>query len=288
MDRRMLFRSLLAAAALLGFSQAGFALDLQLKGKTALITGSTAGIGYATAEALLKEGADVIINSRRKESCEAAVASLKAKTGRAPKYFVGDMSLAAETTRLAKEFPNVDILINNVATFIPKEFLASTDEDWQKIYDTNVMSGVRLSRAYLPRMKQQNWGRIIFISSESALQIPTESIHYGMTKAAEIAVARGIAETVAKTGITVNSVLPGPTRDPSDPRFADFAKRMGKANMEEAEAEFINSRRPTSLIKRFARPEEVASLIVYVASPLSSATTGSALRVDGGVVKSAY
>jgi NAD(P)-dependent dehydrogenase (short-subunit alcohol dehydrogenase family) len=285
---KMLYRSLLIAAALFGFSQSGFALDLQLKGKTALITGSTAGIGYATAEALLREGADVIINSRRKESCEAAVASLKAKTGRAPKYFVGDMSVAAETTRLAKEFPNVDILINNVATFIPKDFLSSTDEDWQKIYDTNVMSGVRLSRAYLPRMKQQNWGRIIFISSESALQIPTESIHYGMTKAAEIAVARGIAETVAKTGITVNSVLPGPTRDPSDPRFADFAKRMGKANLEEAEAEFINSRRPTSLIKRFARPEEVAAMIVYVASPLASATTGAALRVDGGVVKSAY
>jgi len=283
-----LWRSLLVAAALVAFSQAGFALDLQLKGKTALITGSTAGIGYATAEVLLKEGADVIINSRRRESCEKAVASLKASTGRAPKFFVGDMSKAEETTRLAKEYPNVDILINNVATFIPKEFLQSTDDDWQKIYDTNVMSGVRLSRAYLPRMKQQNWGRIIFISSESALQIPTESIHYGMTKAAEIAVARGIAETVAKTGITVNSILPGPTRDPSDPRFADFAKRMGKNSMEEAESEFINTRRPTSLIKRFARPEEVASLIAYVASPLSSATTGSALRVDGGVVKSAY
>ncbi len=211
---RSLWRSLLVAVALFGISQAASALDLQLKGKTALITGSTAGIGYATAEVLLKEGADVIINSRRQESCEKAAASLKASTGRAPKFFVGDMSKAEETTRLAKEYPNVDILINNVATFIPKEFLQSTDDDWQKIYDTNVMSGVRLSRAYLPRMKQQNWGRIIFISSESALQIPTESIHYGMTKAAEIAVARGIAESVAKTGITVNSILPGPTRDP--------------------------------------------------------------------------
>src|SRR5262249_38254830 len=239
------------------------------------ITGSTAGIGYATAEVLLKEGADVIINSRRKESCEAAVASLKAKTGRAPKYFVGDMSVAAETTRLGKEFPNVDILINNVATFIPKDFLSSTDDDWQKIYDTNVMSGVRLSRAYLPRMKQQNWGRIIFISSESALQIPTESIHYGMTKAAEIAVARGIAEraaargtaeSVAKPGITVTSTPPGPPRDPSAPRSADFAKRMGKNSIEEAESEFINSRRPPSLIKPFARPEEVAAMIAYVAS----------------------
>ncbi len=198
------------------------------------------------------------------------------------------MSKAADIDRLVKEYPNVDILINNVATFLPKEFTQSTDQEWQQVYDTNVMSGVRLSRAYLPRMKQQNWGRIIFISSESALQIPTESIHYGVSKAAQIAVARGIAETVAKTGITVNSILPGPTRDPSDPRFAEFAKRMGKATMEEAELEFINTRRPTSLIKRFARPEEVASLIVYVASPLASATTGSALRVDGGVVKSAY
>ena len=288
MNRRMLFRSLLLAAALFGFSQAGLALDLQLKGKTALITGSTAGIGYATAETLLKEGADVIINSRRKESCEAAVASLKAKTGRAPKYFVGDMSKAEETTRLAKEFPNVDILINNVATFIPKEFLSSTDEDWQQIYDTNVMSGVRLSRAYLPRMKQQNWGRIIFISSESALQIPIESIHYGVTKAAQIALARGLAEECAKTGITVNSILPGPTMDPQSTRAEGFVKRSGKASMAEAQEEFINARRPTSLIKRFARPDEVASLIAYVASPLSSATTGAALRVDGGVVKSAF
>jgi NAD(P)-dependent dehydrogenase (short-subunit alcohol dehydrogenase family) len=286
MNRLMI--TALVALSMLCLAQPGFALDLQLKGKTALITGSTAGIGFATAKALLNEGADVIINSRRQESCDKAAAELKAATGRMPKIFVGDMSKAAETDRLAKQYPNVDILINNVATFLPKEFLQSTDEEWQQIYETNVMSGVRLSRAYLPRMKQQNWGRIIFISSESALQIPTESIHYGMTKAAEIAVARGLAETVAKTGITVNSILPGPTRDPQDPRFADFAKRMGKNTIEEAEAEFINSRRPTSLIKRFARPDEVASLIAYVASPLSSATTGAALRVDGGVVKSAF
>ena len=278
----------LLVAVLLCAAQASVAMDLQLKGKTALITGSTSNIGYATAEALLKEGADVIINARSQESVDKAVATLKAATGRTPKSFVGDMGKAADTTRLAQAFPNVDILVNNVGTFMGKEFAKATDEDWETIFQVNVMSGVRLSRAYLPRMKQQNWGRIIFISSESALQIPTESIHYGMTKAAEIAVARGIAETVAKTGITVNSVLPGPTRDPSDPRFADFAKRMGKANQEEAEAEFINSRRPTSLIKRFARPEEVAAMIAYVASPLSSATTGAALRVDGGVVKSAY
>jgi len=288
MNRSMLRRSLLVAVALIGFSHVASALDLQLKGKTVLITGSSAGIGYATAQAFLKEGADVIINSRSQENLDKAAASLKAATGRAPLIFVGDMSKAADTDRLAKTYPNVDILINNVATFLPKSFEQSTDAEWEQIYQTNVMSGVRLSRAYLPRMKQQNWGRIIFISSESALQIPTESIHYGVSKAAQIAVARGIAESVAKTGITVNSVLPGPTRDPADPRFAEFAKRMGKNTMEEAEEEFINTRRPTSLIKRFSRPEEIASMIVYVASPLASATTGAALRVDGGVVKSAY
>jgi NAD(P)-dependent dehydrogenase (short-subunit alcohol dehydrogenase family) len=168
-----------------------------------------------------------------------------------------------------------------------KEFAKATDEDWETIFQVNVMSGVRLSRAYLPRMKQQNWGRIIFISSESALQIPLESIHYGMTKAAQIAVARGLAEDCAKTGVTVNSILPGPTLDRRAQRAQDMVKRSGKP-LEEVEQEFINARRPTSLIKRFARPEEVASLIAYVASPLSSATTGAALRVDGGVVKSAF
>ena len=281
-------RSLLLAALLLAAAQSSVALDLQLKGKTALVTGSTAGIGYATAEALLKEGADVIINSRTQASVDKAAASLKAASGRAPKTFVGDMSKAEDAARLAKAFPNVDILVNNVGQFMAKEFSQTTDQDWQQIYDVNVMSGVRLARAYLPGMKQRNWGRIIFISSESALQIPVESIHYGMTKAAQIAVARGLAESVAKTGITVNSVLPGPTRDPQDPRSADLVKRLGKSSMAEVEEEFFSTRRPTSLIKRFAHPDEVASLIVYVASPLSSATTGAALRVDGGVVRSAF
>jgi NAD(P)-dependent dehydrogenase (short-subunit alcohol dehydrogenase family) len=197
------------------------------------------------------------------------------------------MGKAADTTRLAQAFPNVDILVNNVGTFMGKEFAKATDEDWETIFQVNVMSGVRLSRAYLPRMKQQNWGRIIFISSESALQIPVESIHYGMTKAAQIAVARGLAEDCAKTGVTVNSILPGPTLDREAQRAQDMVKRSGKP-LEEVEQEFINARRPTSLIKRFARPEEVASLVAYVASPLSSATTGAALRVDGGVVKSAF
>jgi NAD(P)-dependent dehydrogenase (short-subunit alcohol dehydrogenase family) len=268
-------------------SPAALALDLQLKGKLALVTGSTANIGYSTAELLLKEGSDVIINGRSQESVDKAAASLKATTGREPLKFAGDMSKAEDIARLVKQYPNVDILINNVATFIPKPVLQSTDEDWRAIYELNVLSGVRLSRAYLPRMKEKNWGRIIFISSESALQIPVESIHYGVSKAAQIAAARGIAEECAKTGITVNSVLPGPTWDPQSPRAQGLAQRSGKP-IAEAEADFINSRRPTSLIKRFSHPDEVASLIVYVASPLSSATTGAALRVDGGVVKSAF
>lgn len=237
--------ALCAFALLLGGTpRGGVAMDLQLKGKTALVTGSTAGIGYATAKALLQEGAQVIINARTQESVDKALASLKATTGRTPLSFVGDMSKAEDATRLA--------------------------------------------RHYLPGMKQRNWGRIIFISSESALQIPVESIHYGMSKAAQIAVARGLAESVAKTGVTVNSVLPGPTRDLDDPRAAEMAKRFGAKSVEEMEEQFFKTRRPTSLIQRFAHPDEVASLIVYVASPLSSATTGAALRVDGGVVKSAF
>jgi NAD(P)-dependent dehydrogenase (short-subunit alcohol dehydrogenase family) len=264
------------------------ALDLQLAGKTALVTGSTSGIGYATAKALLKEGAQVIVNSRTQDSVDKAVASLKKETGRTPLAFVGDMTKAEDAARLAKAHPRVDILVNNVGRLIPKEFTQTTDEDWIETFNLNVMSGVRLARAYLPGMKERNWGRIIFISSESALQIPVESIHYGMSKAAQIAVARGLAETTAKTGVTVNSILPGPTRDTEDPRMEQMLKRAGKNSVAELEQDFFSNRRPTSLIKRFAHPDEVASLVVYVASPLSSATTGAALRVDGGVVKSAF
>lgn len=261
------------------------AMDLQLTGKTALVTGSTAGIGYATAKVLLREGAQVIINGRTQDSVDKAAASLKAATGKAPLTFAGDMSKADDIARLAKTFPNVDILVNNVGRFIPHEFTQSTDQEWYDSFDLNVMSGVRLSRDYLPGMKQRNWGRIIFISSESAVQIPVESVAYGMTKAAQIAVARGIAEGTAKTGVTVNSILPGPTIDPDDPRAA---RRFGGRPITEVEDQFFKTARPTSLIKRFARTDEVASLVAYIASPLSSATTGAALRVDGGVVKSAF
>jgi NAD(P)-dependent dehydrogenase (short-subunit alcohol dehydrogenase family) len=280
-------RALWALITVLALSQA-HALDLQLSGKTALVTGSTENIGYAIAAALLREGARVIINARTPEALQRAAASLKDATGHAPLTFAGDMSKPEDIARLVRTFAQVDILVNNVSQFDAKAFEQTTDADWVDTFNLNVMSGVRLSRAYLPGMRQRNWGRIIFISSESALQIPVESIHYGMTKAAEIALARGLAESLAGTGVTVNSVLPGPTRDPHDPRSAEMARRLGAPSVEAMEQEFFKTRRPTSLIKRFARPEEVASLVAYVASPLSSATTGAALRVDGGVVKSAF
>ncbi len=279
------FKVLVAFAVLSLMAGAVQAMDLQLQGKTALVTGSTGGIGYGIAKVLLKEGARVIINGRSQQSVDAAAASLKQATGKAPLKFAGDMSKAEDISRLAKTYPDVDILINNVGRFMPHEFTQSTDQDWYETFDLNVMSGVRLSRLYLPRMKQRNWGRIIFISSESALQIPVESVQYGMSKAAQIAVARGIAEGCARTGVTVNSILPGPTLDSDDPRAA---ARFAGRPLADVEEQFFSTLRPSSLIKRFARTEEVASLVAYVASPLSSATTGAALRVDGGVVRSAF
>lgn len=284
-SRTILALQVLAGLLCLALLQPTRAMDLQLSGKTALITGSTGGIGFGIAKVLLKEDAQVIINGRSQDSVDKAAARLKQMTGKAPLTFAGDMSKAEDIARLAKTFPNVDILVNNVGRFIPSEFTQSTDQDWYATFDLNVMSGVRLSRFYLPGMKQRHWGRIIFISSESALQIPVESVQYGMSKAAQIAVARGLAEGCAKTGVTVNSVLPGPTLDADDPRAE---RRFGGRSFAQAEEEFINTRRPTSLIKRFAHTDEVASLVAYVASPLSSATTGAALRVDGGVVKSAF
>ncbi len=284
-SRTFLTLQVLAGLLCLALLQPARAMDLQLSGKTALITGSTGGIGFGIAKVLLKENAQVIINGRKQDSVDEAAARLKQLTGKTPLTFAGDMSKPEDIARLAKTFPNVDILVNNVGRFIPSEFTRSTDQDWYETFDLNVMSGVRLSRFYLPGMKQRNWGRIIFISSESALQIPVESVQYGMSKAAQIAVARGLAEGCARTGVTVNSILPGPTLDADDPRAE---RRFGGRSFTQAEEEFINTRRPTSLIKRFAHTDEVASLVAYVASPLSSATTGAALRVDGGVVKSAF
>ncbi len=287
MNITLFFKPTIASIVLL-VAHGAVALDLQLKDKTALVTGSSAGIGYATAEALLKEGAQVIINGRTQSSVERAAESLQASTGRAPRTFVGDMTKADDAAKLVQAHPQIDILVNNVGGLIAKEFTQTTDQDWYETFDLNVMSGVRLTRAYLPGMKQRGWGRVIFISSESGVQIPVESIHYGMSKAAVIAIARGLAETTTGTAVTVNSILPGPTRDKEDPRMDDMVKRLNAKSVDDLEKNFFTTRRPTSIIKRFAHPDEVASLVVYVASPISSATNGASLRVDGGVIKSAF
>jgi len=263
-------------------------VDLQLKKKIALISGSTAGIGNAIAASLAREGATVIVNGRTAAAVDAAVAAMKSATGGDVIGFAGDLSAALVAEKLLHQHPHADILVNNLGIFEVKPFEQISDADWQRFFDVNVLSGARLARLYLPSMRKRNWGRIIFISSESGLQIPAEMIHYGMTKAAQIAVARGLAEATAGTGITVNSVLPGPTRSRGVGDFvADWAAKSGQS-AKAVEDEFFTTARPTSLLKRFATPEEVASLVTFVASPLSAATNGAALRVDGGVVRSAY
>jgi NAD(P)-dependent dehydrogenase (short-subunit alcohol dehydrogenase family) len=263
-------------------------MDLQLKGKLALVSGSTAGIGLAIATALAREGARVIINGRAKAAVDKVVESVRAATRADVLGFAGDLSLAANAESLARAFPDVQVLINNLGIFEPKSFEQIPDADWLRFFDVNVLSGVRLARLYLPSMRRANWGRIIFISSESGVQIPAEMIHYGVTKTAQLAVSRGLAEAVAGTGITVNCVLPGPTKSRGVTEFVEALSRSSGQSFEAFEAEFFEKVRPTSLIKRFAAPEEVASLVTYLASPLASATTGAALRVDGGVIKSAF
>lgn len=263
-------------------------MDLQLKGKLALVSGSTAGIGLAIATALAREGARVIVNGRTQPAVDKAVAGIKSETGNQALGFAGDLSKAAAAEDLARKHPGVEILINNLGIFEPKPFLEIPDSDWERFFNVNVLSGVRLSRLYLPAMLKANWGRIVFISSESGVQIPAEMVHYGMTKTAMIAVSRGLAENVAGTGITVNAVLPGPTRSRGVEDFVDALAKNEGMSFAAFEKAFFEKVRPTSLIKRFATPEEVAAMVAYVASPLASATTGAALRVDGGTIKSAF
>lgn len=262
-------------------------MNLDLKGKSALVSGSSKGIGLAIATSLAQEGVRVIINGRSQASLDEAKAHIhKVAKGATIESFMGDLSSAEGTVALLKRFPEVDVLVNNLGIFEPKPFEEIPDEDWKRFFEVNVLSGVRLSRAYLPGMKKRNWGRIIFISSESAVQIPTEMIHYGMTKTAQLAISRGLAETCAGTGVTVNSVLPGPTRSAGVDEFVD--KLSGGKPFEEFEKEFFEKIRPSSLLKRFATTEEVASIVTYVCSPLASATNGAALRVDGGVLRSCF
>jgi len=228
------------------------------------------------------------VNSNDPAQVTAAIESLRKETGRTPLGFTADVTKPEDIAKLAATHPRVDVLVNNVGGMIAAPFLQSTDKQWDDSWQLNVMSGVRLSRHYLPGMRERNWGRVIFISSESALQIPTESIAYGAVKAAVIATARGLAEINAGTGVTVNSVLPGPTWDREGPRAKASLERSGAKTFDEMEKQFITQRRPTSIIQRFASPDEVAALIVYTAGEPASATTGAALRVDGGVVKSAF
>jgi NAD(P)-dependent dehydrogenase (short-subunit alcohol dehydrogenase family) len=262
-------------------------MDLKLQNKTALVTGASAGIGFAIAQALAVEGAVVTINGRSQERLEEATKKIKKSVPNAQVSSVtSDLATAAGANKLIEALPEVDILINNMGIYEPKDFLEITDEDWTRFFETNVMSGVRLSRAYLPAMRKKNWGRIIFISSESAVNTPAEMIHYGFTKTAQLAVSRGLAETTAGTNITVNSVLPGPTASDG---LVDFVRNVAQSrgiDEKTVEKEFFETVRPASLLKRFATSEEVAAMVVYVASPLSSATNGAALRVDGGCVRS--
>lgn len=262
-------------------------MDFHLKDKLALVSGSTKGIGLAIATGLAREGARVIVNGRSQQSVDAALAALRAQVpGAKADGFVGDLSNAQQIEALVRQHPSVDILVNNLGIFDPKPFDDIPDEDWQHFFDTNVMSGVRLARAYLAKMKSKNWGRIVFISSESGVQIPVEMIHYGVTKTAQLGLSRGLAETCAGTGVTVNAVLPGPTKSEG---VTDFANKLsGGQPFDAFEKEFFEKVRPTSLLKRFTTPEEVANMVVYVCSEAASATNGAALRVDGGVVKSAF
>jgi NAD(P)-dependent dehydrogenase (short-subunit alcohol dehydrogenase family) len=262
-------------------------MDLKLDDKRAIVSGSTAGIGYAIALALLQEGASVTINGRTEERVAAAFDRILTSLPDAKLSGVAaDLSTKEGAEKLFRAVPHADIVINNLGIFEARSFVEITDQDWLKIYETNVLSGVRLSRHYLPEMLARNWGRIIFISSESGLNIPAEMIHYGMTKTAQLAIARGLAETTVGTNVTVNSILPGPTKSEGVGDFVDgLAKQQGKT-ADEVEKQFFEKMRPSSLLKRFITPDEVAALVAFIASPLSSATNGAALRADGGVVRS--
>jgi len=256
-------------------------MDLELKGKTALITGSTAGIGLAIAAALAKEGAAVIVNGRTQKRVDRALALSGAAHG-----IAADLGTEAGARTTIERFPAVDILVNNLGIFEPKPFEEIPDDDWRRFFEVNVLSGVRMSRHYIGPMRQKNWGRIVFISSESALQIPKEMIHYGMTKTAQLAVARGLAETTAGTGITVNTVLPGPTKSEG---VVEFVGKLAAANGVDGaaiEREFFTKGRPSSLLQRFATTEEVAAVVAFVCSPLASAMNGAAVRAEGGILQS--
>jgi len=261
-------------------------MDFELENKTALVSGSSQGIGFAIAEALAKEGVNVIINSNNTDRVDKAVDKLSmVAPGVRISGAVADLSTAEGVQQLVEKAPAVDILVNNVGFYTAKEFEEITDAEWDRMMNLNFMSGVRLSRAFLPGMRTRGWGRIVFISSESGVRIPREMIHYGVSKAAQIAVARGIAETTTGTEITVNSVLVGPTRSEGVEAFIRQMVKSRGVSEDQVVEEFFKTVRPSSIIKRFILPQEVAGLVVYLCSPLAAATNGAAVRIDGGVVE---
>ena len=259
-------------------------MDLKLNDKTALVTGSTAVIGLEIARALAVEGAKVYVTGRTQDKLDEALASIRASGGTKVEGVLADPGSADGADAILKAVPSVDILVNNLGVYEMKAFVDTPDEDWFKLFEVNVMSGVRLSRGYFPGMIARDWGRVIFISSESGLAIPAEMVHYGMTKAAQLAVARGMAQATKGTGVTVNSVLPGPTRSEGIIAFLKSVSTNPEGTVKEHEVEFFSKHRPASLLQRMIEPQEVANLVAYVASPLSSATNGASLKVEGGLV----
>lgn len=261
-------------------------MQIDLHGKTALVSGSTGGIGKAIARGLAAAGAKVAVNGRSEARVLAAIAEIGAAVpGAVLVPAPGDVSTAEGVAQVLAALPAVDILVNNTGIFEPRGFFDISDDDWRRFLEVNVLSGVRLSRAYMPAMLAANWGRIVFISSESGLHIPPEMIHYGVTKTAELAVSRGLAELTAGTGVTVNAVLPGPTRSDGVEDFLQSMAAGAGQSVDEFAAGFVRQLRPTSLLQRFATVDEVANMVVYVASPQASATNGAALRVEGGIVR---
>jgi NAD(P)-dependent dehydrogenase (short-subunit alcohol dehydrogenase family) len=262
-------------------------MKIEFNGRKALVTGSTAGIGYSIAEGLARAGASVVINGRTKERVDTAIQKLRAILPNADLTgVVADVSTAEGSAALAAQVKDVDILVNNAGTANPKDFFEQNDTDWLDLYQLNVMSGVRASRDYIPGMIKRGWGRVVFISSESAIAVPKEMIDYGVTKTAQLALSRGLAERAKGTGVTINAVLPGPTRSEIMDNWMKASAKEQGITQEEAEQNFLNTTRPSTLINRFATTEEVANLVVYVCSEQASGTTGSSLRVDGGVVRS--
>ena len=264
-------------------------MNLGLQGKLAVVSGSTAGIGLAIAIALASEGARVIINGRTEERVSAALEKIRERVPSADlRGVAADLGSGSGVEAFLKKAPDADVLINNLGIFDLKPFLEIPDDEWLRFFEVNVLSGVRLTRKYLPAMLKKNWGRVIFISSESAQNLPTEMVHYGMTKTAQVAIARGLAQSVAGTGVTVNSILVGPTESEGAGNFLDNMAKQQKISKAEMEKLFFEKARPSSLLRRFETPEEVAAVVAFVASTQALVINGAAVRAEGGVVSSLF